>query len=160
MAVSYSVGTFLCYDSFADLPAVGSSGLHYWTPDTGTYWSWTGTTYVSAHSSPSAPRVMSITSSATPAINVATTDLFEITALAAAITGFTITGTPLDGQVLNVRILDAGTGKGITWGTSFAASGGVSLITTTVANKTHYNSFVWNAAKSKFYAVYTDSAGY
>ncbi len=115
MAVSYNVGTFLCYDSFADLPAVGSSGLHYWTPDTGTYWSWTGSSYVSAHSSPSAPRVTSITSSATPAINVATTDLFEITALAAVITGFTITGTPLDGQTLNVRILDAGTGKGITW---------------------------------------------
>ena len=160
MAVSYSVGPHLAYDSFADLPNPGSSGSWYWTPDTQTFWTWNGAAYVSAHSSPAAPRVMSILSSATPTINVATTDFFEVTALAVAITGFVIAGTPLDGQTLNVRLLDNGTGRAVTWGTSFLASGAVALLTTTVAGKTHLNGFIYDANKSKFVATYKDATGY
>jgi hypothetical protein len=51
-------------------------------------------------------RIVSITSSATPAINVDVTDLFQITALALDITSMTsgLTGTPKDGQQLWIQI--------------------------------------------------------
>jgi hypothetical protein len=60
-------------------------------------------------------RINSTASSATPAINTDTTDQFNITALAAAITSMTsgLTGTPRDGQHLMIRIKDSGTSPGV-----------------------------------------------
>lgn len=104
-------------------------------------------------------RTSSITSSATPSIT-ADTDNFSITALAAAITGFTVTGTPKDGQPLAVRIRDNGTARAITWGTPFMASGAVALPTTTVASKTHIVNFVFDSVKSKYVCIFADTAGY
>jgi F0F1-type ATP synthase membrane subunit b/b' len=82
------------------------------------------------------PRVNTITSSATPTINTDTTDIFTITALAAAITSMTtnLSGTPTTGQKLEIRILDNNSARAITWGSSFS-SRGVTLPTTTTANK-------------------------
>ena len=99
-------------------------------------------------------RINSITSSATPAINTDTTDIFEITALAVAITSMTtnLTGTPHDGDSLIVRITDNATPQSITWGASFEAST-IALPTTTVASTLLTVGFFWNAVTSKWRCV-------
>jgi hypothetical protein len=82
-------------------------------------------------------RVNTVASSATPAINTDTTDLFTITALAANITSFTtnLTGTPNNGDLLEIRILDNGTARTIAWGASFGSTT-TTLPATTVVNTT------------------------
>lgn len=90
-----------------------------------------------------------ITSSATPSINTDTTDIFTITALAAAITSMTtnLSGTPANGQKLIIRIKDDGTARSITWGASFA-SRGATLPTTTVLGKYLYVGLIYNSTAS------------
>ena len=90
-----------------------------------------------------------VVSSATPSINTDTTDIFTVTALAAAITSFTtnLTGTPVNGQKLILRIKDDGTARAITWGASFV-SRGATLPTTTVINKTVYVGLIYNSTAS------------
>lgn len=92
------------------------------------------------------PRTNTVASSATPSINVDITDEFTITALATAITSMTtnLTGTPINGQRLIIRILDNGTARAITWGASFAARG-AALPTTTVLSKYLYVTFIYNS---------------
>lgn len=100
------------------------------------------------------PRTNTTTTSATPAINTDTTDDFTITALATAITSFTtsLTGTPVNGQSLIIRILDNGTARAITWGASFI-SRGATLPTTTVISKYLYVGFLWNSTTSTWDCV-------
>lgn len=100
-------------------------------------------------------RVGTTASSATPTINTDNTDLFTITALAAAITSMTtnLSGTPTDGQFLQIAITDNGTARAITWGTSFESSGNVTLPTTTVISTRLDVGFVWNAATSKWRCI-------
>jgi hypothetical protein len=100
-------------------------------------------------------RTGSVASSATPTINTDAVDLFEITALAVAITSMTtnLSGTPADGQTLIVSITDNGSPRAITWGASFEASGNVSLPTTTVTSTRMDVGFIWNAATSKWRCV-------
>jgi len=73
-------------------------------------------------------------SSATPTINTDNTDIHTITALATDITSMTtnLSGTPTNGQLLEIIFKDNGTARSITWGASFEDSGTVSLPTTTV----------------------------
>ena len=82
------------------------------------------------------PRVGSTTSSATPTINTDDVDIYKITALAANITSMTtnLTGTPVDGDVLEIQITGTAT-RTITWGASFVSST-VTLPTTTVGTAT------------------------
>lgn len=98
-------------------------------------------------------RTNTVASSATPSINVDTTDIFTITALAVAITSMTsgLSGTPVNGQKLTIRFLDNGTGRAITWGASYRAI--VALPTTTVASKTLYVGFLYNTAAAKWDCV-------
>lgn len=105
--------------------------------------------------------VGAVTSSATPGIDVAYLDQFNITALAVNITSMTtaLTGTPKDGQRLVIRFKDNGTARTITWGASFAAAG-AALLTTTVATKTHVTEFIYDAAASKWGCVRSDASGY
>lgn len=107
-------------------------------------------------------RINSTTSSATPAINVDTTDQFNITALAAAITSMTsgLTGTPRDGQHLMIRIKDNGTARAITWGTSFVSSGVATLLATTVVSKTHLIGLIYDSTAAKWVCVAVDATGY
>jgi hypothetical protein len=90
-----------------------------------------------------------VVSHATPSINTDTTDIFTITALAAAITSMTtnLTGTPKNGQKLIIRIKDDGTARAITWGASFVNRGGI-LPTTTVLGKYHYVGLIYNSTAS------------
>ena len=71
---------------------------------------------------------------ATPSINSDVGNIFQFTGLAATITSMTtnLTGSPTDGQLMQVSFLDNGTARPITWGTSFANGGLVNLPTTTV----------------------------
>lgn len=99
-------------------------------------------------------RVVSIVSSATPAINSDATDLFIISALATDISSMTssLTGTPVDGDLLEIRILDDGTARTITWGSSFASTT-ITLPTTTVISTTLRILLEWNAATSKWECI-------
>lgn len=108
------------------------------------------------------PRVVSVSSSATPTINTDNGDHFNLTALATAVTSFTtnLSGTPTDGQKIMIRIKDNGTARAITWGASFLSSGSAKLLTTTSVNMTHHNGFIWDAAKSAWVCIAVDSIGY
>ena len=108
------------------------------------------------------PRVGSITTNATPTINCDLHDQFNVTALATDIIGFTVTGTPVDGQKLLVRIKDNGTGttRTITWGAAFTYSGAAALLNTTVASRTHLSGFIYDAAAARWVCVGSDAAGY
>lgn len=105
------------------------------------------------------PRVGSTTSSATPSIDSDAYDQYNITALAAAITGVTVTGTPVDGQKLMVRIKDNGTARAITWGSSFV-TGFNAPLPTTVASKTHLVAFIYDSTAAKWVCAAADTAGY
>lgn len=107
------------------------------------------------------PRITTINApGATPTVATDSYDQINYTGLAAAITGFTVTGTPTDGQKLMIRLKDNGTARAITWGSSFAASGISALPTTTVISKTHLVGFIYDSATAKWVCVAADTAGY
>jgi hypothetical protein len=89
------------------------------------------------------PRVTGALSSATPTPNADTTDLYSLTAQAAAAAFGNPTGTPLNGQPLQIRIKDNGTARALTWGTAYVA-GGVALPATTVLSKILTLGFLYN----------------
>lgn len=101
-----------------------------------------------------APRVTSITSSATPTFNTDSCDCVSITAIGTAITSMTssMSGTPSNFQKLLFRIKDDGTARGITWGASFEAKG-VSLPTTTIISKLLTVGFIYDTVTSKWGCV-------
>jgi hypothetical protein len=70
--------------------------------------------------------------------------------LAQAITGFTMSGTPVADQTLVIEITDNGTNRAITWGTAFEASNVVALPTTTASGVRLRSSFEWNTVTSKW----------
>ena len=105
------------------------------------------------------PRIGTVTTSATITITVTSTDQYNITALAVAAT-ISTTGTPVDGQKLLIRIKDSGTAQTLTWGTIFMSSGSATLLSTTVAGKTHLSGFIYDSAAAKFVLQAVDTAGY
>ena len=82
-------------------------------------------------------RVGSTTSSATPTINTDNYDVYKLTAQTNDITSFTtnLSGTPADGDILEIQITDNGTARAITWGASFVSTT-VTLPTTTTISTT------------------------
>ena len=98
-------------------------------------------------------RVATTTDDATAVIDVDTTDVYELSAVANATT-FSTTGTPTDGQKLIIRFKDAGTAKALTWDAIFVAIG-VTAPTTTVAGKWHYVGATYNSAASKWHIIAT-----
>lgn len=105
-------------------------------------------------------RIGTTASTATPSIDVDLYDQYNITALATAITGVTITGTPTDGQKLMLRIRDNGTSRNITWGTSFVGIGVNDLPTSTNASKTHLIGFIYDGVNAKWACIAADNVGY
>lgn len=71
---------------------------------------------------------------ATPTTNTDNCDIAEFTALATAITSMTtnLSGTPVNGDMLEFVFVDNGTARAITWGASFANGPLLNLPTTTV----------------------------
>ena len=112
-------------------------------------------TYLSFSGQPgyTAPRSTTISSSATPSINSDTTDMFGITAQAVAITGFTVTGTPVNGQKLWIYITGTAA-QAITWGSSFESATATLPITTVLTNRLDIG-FIWNVATSKWRCMAT-----
>ncbi len=100
------------------------------------------------------PRVVSISSSATPTIDTDSYDFVDITALATNITSMTtnLSGTPVNMQKLIVQIKDNGVARTITWGASFVADG-VALPSTTVAGKRLKVGFLYQTSVSKWGCV-------
>lgn len=96
-------------------------------------------------------RVITTTDDATAVIDVTLTDVYQLSAVANATT-FSTTGTPVDGQTILIRFKDAGTAKGLTWDAIFVAIG-VTLPSTTVANKWHYVGVKYNTAATKFHVL-------
>ena len=101
-------------------------------------------------------RVVTVTQSATPAINTDNADIASITALAQAITSMTtnLTGTPVAGDLLEIRITDDGTGRAIAWGASFQSTT-ITLPTTTVASTMLRIGLEWNVVASKWDCIAT-----
>ena len=79
-------------------------------------------------------RVVAVTQHATPTWNTDNGDIFEIVALAQAITSMTtnLSGTPVEGEMIMVIFKDNATARAITWGSEFASSGNAILPVTTV----------------------------
>lgn len=98
-------------------------------------------------------RVTSLSAnSATPAINTDLYDVCHITAQTATITGFTMTGTPVDWDTLRISITGTATVP-FTLGSSFEASGWVPLSTTTTGTARLDMWFFWNTETSKWRQV-------
>ena len=86
---------------------------------------------------------------ATPTTNTDNVDIMNFTGLGTAITSMTtnLSGTPSDGDRLEIRFTDDGTARAITWGASFVATT-VALPTTTVISTMlrvgfEYNGSAW-----------------
>ena len=107
-------------------------------------------------------RIVTITSSATPALNTDNADIGNCLALATNITSMTtnLTGTPTDGQQLTLRFKDNDTTKLIVWGASFVSSGMATLLGVTVAGKVHTVGLIYDAAVSQWVCVAVDTTGY
>jgi hypothetical protein len=95
-----------------------------------------------------APRITSISSSASIQPNSSTTDQYNVTALAEATAILAPTGSPVQGQKLLLRLKDNGTARGIVWTTSTGGYRqiGALLPVTTVISKTTYVGCVYNAS--------------
>lgn len=78
-------------------------------------------------------RILVVTQSATPAMDTDNGDIMQITGIAQAITSMTtsLTGTPAEGDMIEIQFTDNATARAITWGASFVATT-VALPTTTV----------------------------
>lgn len=90
-----------------------------------------------------------IVSDAAPIVSCDKYQFVSITALAAAITGVTVTGSPVDFQELVFRIKDNGTLRAIAFGSQFIAKG-VALPTTTAAGKLLTTSFQYDSVTGKW----------
>lgn len=88
---------------------------------------------------------------ATPTTNSDNVDVMNFTGLNAAITSMTtnLSGTPINGDLLEFRFTDNGTARAITWGASFASTT-VTLPTTTVISTMLRVLFEWNSTTSKW----------
>jgi len=78
-----------------------------------------------------------------------TKDMYIVTALATGTTVAAPSGSPVDGQVLLLRVLDNGTPRTIAWNATYRVIG-ATLPTTTVANKTIYVGLKYNDADTKW----------
>jgi len=96
------------------------------------------------------PRTVTIVSSATPTPDAGITDIYTVTALAAAATFGAPTGTPVNGQKLIIRIKDDATARTLAWNAIYRAGTDVALPTTTVISKTLYCGFIYNSTDSKW----------
>lgn len=101
------------------------------------------------------PRLVSITSSATPTCDTDATDYFRITDLATNITNMStnFTGTPRERQRIVVEIY-GNNSYTINWGTSFADAGG-GIPNITPAGKKLTVTFIWFSEWSKWGCVST-----
>lgn len=89
-------------------------------------------------------------SNATPSVNCDDVDGHSITALAAAVTSFTVTGTPTDRQFLWLSFTDDGTSRTLTLGSQFENSGTLTIPTATTISTLLDLLFRYNSATAKW----------
>ncbi len=90
------------------------------------------------------------TSSATPApTGWSLRNYFTVTALAAGATFSAPSGTPVDGNMLIVRIKDNGTARTLAWNAIYRG-GDTALPATTILSKTLYLLFIYNGADARW----------
>lgn len=104
------------------------------------------------------PRIGTTTSTATPTIDCALYEQYNITALALAITGFTFSNT-FDGCKLLVRITGTAS-RAITWGSGAQSSGVATLLATTSGTNTHMVGLIYDSVKAKMVCHAVDATGY
>ena len=95
------------------------------------------------------PRDVTATTATTLTPDVSVGDIYCYTALASALTINAPIGTPTNGDKLMFRLLDNGTGRALTWNATYTVIG-VTLPTTTVANKTTYVGCIYNANNTRW----------
>lgn len=97
------------------------------------------------------PRVFVTTSASTLVPEKDTYDCFSYTALAASLAiNNHSTSTVSNFKKIEIRIVDNGTPRALTFDTNYVARGGIALPTTTVANKMMTLGFEWVSAISKY----------
>ncbi len=97
-------------------------------------------------------RVQTTASSASLTINSDITDLYTITALAANITFNNPTGTPNNGDLLEIRMKDNATARTIAWGANFASTT-TTLPATTVISTWLRILLEWSSDTSKWECI-------
>ena len=95
------------------------------------------------------PRNVVATSASSVTPDVSAGDIYAFTALAATLTINAPIGTPTDGDKLMFRILDNGTSQTLSWNATYTAIG-VTLPTSTTANKTTYVGCIYNANNTRW----------
>jgi hypothetical protein len=95
-------------------------------------------------------RTASVATDAAPAPSVISTDVYEITALAANTILQAPTGIPSNGQTLMFRIRDNGTARTIAYTSVYRAPVEIPFPSTTVVGKWTYLGFIYNAADAKW----------
>jgi hypothetical protein len=98
------------------------------------------------------PRTSSSASTATLTPDISSFDQYNLTAQAVGLTVAAPTGTPVDGNRLVIRILDNGTGQTISWNATYTVIG-VTLPTTTTANKMIYVGCIYNSTNTRWDVV-------
>ncbi|MGI9028163.1 MAG: glycosyl hydrolase family 28-related protein [Candidatus Saccharimonadales bacterium] len=98
-------------------------------------------------------RSNTITSSATPTPAGNDTDLFTVTALAAAATFAAPTGTPTNGQKLMIRIKDNATARTLAWNAIYVSTSNGTLPTTTTISKELYVGFIYDSTAVKWHCM-------
>ena len=100
-----------------------------------------------------APAIQSVVSAATVTPTFSD-DMVKITAQATGLTLANPTGTPIPGLGMVIRIKDNGTARSIAYGTQYRAIG-ITLPTTTVANKTLYIAMIYNSDDTRWDCIAT-----
>lgn len=95
------------------------------------------------------PRDVTATTATSLTPDVSVGDIYCYTALASGLTINAPIGTPTNGDKLIFRLLDNGTGRALTWNGTYTAIG-VTLPTTTTANKTTYVGCIYNANNTRW----------
>ena len=98
------------------------------------------------------PRTSSSASTATLTPDISSFDQYNLTAQAVGLTVAAPIGTPVDGNRLIIRILDNGTGQTISWNATYTVIG-VTLPTTTTANKMVYVGCIYNSTNTRWDVV-------
>ena len=98
------------------------------------------------------PRTSSTASTATLTPDISANDQYNLTAQAVGLTVAAPTGTPVDGNRLTIRILDNGTAQTISWNATYTVIG-VTLPTTTTANKMVYVGCIYNSTNTRWDVV-------
>lgn len=95
------------------------------------------------------PRDVTATTATSLTPDISVGDIYCYTALASGLTINAPIGTPANGDKLIFRLLDNGTGRALTWNGTYTAIG-VTLPTTTTANKTTYVGCIYNSNNTRW----------